>query len=67
LDLDPLIRGADPRIRIRTKMSRIPNTGMLYLKSVGKNFRLHNLEVEIIQPAADPVLLVGQRVVVRRV
>ncbi len=28
LDLDPLVRGTDPRIwiRIRTKMSRIPNT-----------------------------------------
>jgi hypothetical protein len=23
---DPLIRGTDPRIRIRTKISRIPNT-----------------------------------------
>ncbi len=23
---DPLVRGTDPRIRIRTKMSRIPNT-----------------------------------------
>ncbi len=27
LDPDPLVRGKDPRIRIRTKMSRIPNTG----------------------------------------
>jgi hypothetical protein len=26
-DLDPLVRGTDPGIRIRTKMSRIPNTG----------------------------------------
>jgi hypothetical protein len=27
-DLDPLVRGGtDPGIRIRTKMSRIPNTG----------------------------------------
>ncbi len=26
-DLDPLVRGTDPQIRIRTKMSRIPNTG----------------------------------------
>jgi hypothetical protein len=25
-DPDPLVRGADPGIRIRTKMSRIPNT-----------------------------------------
>jgi hypothetical protein len=25
-DPDPLVRGEDPRIRIRTKMSRIPNT-----------------------------------------
>jgi hypothetical protein len=25
-DPDPLVRGTDPRIRIRTKMSRIPNT-----------------------------------------
>ncbi len=24
---DPLVRGMDPRVRIRTKMSRIPNTG----------------------------------------
>ncbi len=24
---DPLVRGTDPGIRIRTKMSRIPNTG----------------------------------------
>jgi hypothetical protein len=24
---DLLVRGTDPRIRIRTKMSRIPNTG----------------------------------------
>jgi hypothetical protein len=29
LDPDPLVRGTDPgiRIRIRTRMSRIPNTG----------------------------------------
>jgi hypothetical protein len=27
LDPDPSVRGADPRIRIRTKMSPIPNTG----------------------------------------
>jgi hypothetical protein len=26
LDPDPLVRGTDPRIRIRTKMSQIPNT-----------------------------------------
>ncbi len=26
MDQDPLVRGMDPRIRIRTKMSRIPNT-----------------------------------------
>ncbi len=25
-DPDPLVRGTDPQIRIRTKMSRIPNT-----------------------------------------
>ncbi len=25
-DPDPLVRGMDPRIRIRIKMSRIPNT-----------------------------------------
>ena len=31
-DLDPIFRGMDPQIRIRTKMSRIPNTGYnLYL------------------------------------
>ncbi len=30
-DLDPLVRGTDPGIRIRTKMSRIPNTGFLFL------------------------------------
>ncbi len=24
---DPIVRGTDPWIRIRTKMSRIPNTG----------------------------------------
>jgi hypothetical protein len=31
LDLDPLVRGTDPRIQIRihTKMSRIPNTGRM--------------------------------------
>jgi|LakMenE18May11ns_1017448.scaffolds.fasta_scaffold7959057_1 hypothetical protein len=30
LDLGPdlLVRGTDPRIQIRTKMSRIPNTGI---------------------------------------
>jgi hypothetical protein len=28
LDPDPLVRGTYPRIRIRTKMSRIPNTGL---------------------------------------
>jgi hypothetical protein len=27
-DPDPLVRGTDPRIRIRTKMSRILNTGL---------------------------------------
>jgi hypothetical protein len=26
LDPDLLVRGTDPRIRIRTKLSRIPNT-----------------------------------------
>ena len=26
-DPDPLVRGTDPGIRIRTKMSQIPNTG----------------------------------------
>ncbi len=26
-ELDPLVRGTDPRIRIRTKMSQIRNTG----------------------------------------
>jgi hypothetical protein len=26
LDPDPLVRGTDPRIRIHTKMSEIPNT-----------------------------------------
>jgi hypothetical protein len=26
LDPDPLVRGTDPGIRIRTKISRIPNT-----------------------------------------
>jgi hypothetical protein len=26
---DPLVRGTDPRIRIRTKMSRIPNTAFM--------------------------------------
>jgi hypothetical protein len=28
-DPDPLVRGTDLRIRIRTKMSRIPNTGYI--------------------------------------
>ncbi len=30
MDPDPLVRGTDPgiRLRIRTKMSRIPNTGL---------------------------------------
>jgi hypothetical protein len=27
-DPDPLVRGTDPEIRIRTKMSRIPNTAI---------------------------------------
>jgi hypothetical protein len=26
-DPDPIVKGTDPRIRIRTKMSRIRNTG----------------------------------------
>ncbi len=30
LDLDPLVRGTNPRIRIRAKISRIPNTGFSY-------------------------------------
>jgi hypothetical protein len=30
-DLDPLVRGTDPQIQIRTKMSRIPNTGSVYV------------------------------------
>jgi hypothetical protein len=33
-DPDPLVRGTDPGIRIRTKMSRIPNTAR---KSLGRN------------------------------
>ncbi len=28
LDPDPLVRGPDPGIRTRTKMSRIPNTAL---------------------------------------
>jgi hypothetical protein len=32
-DPDPLVRGTDPGIRIRTKMSRIPNTGEEYFHS----------------------------------
>jgi hypothetical protein len=28
---DPLVRGTDPGIRIRTKMSRIPNTVFLFV------------------------------------
>jgi hypothetical protein len=31
-DPDRLVRGADPGIRIRTKMSRIPNTEVFYLE-----------------------------------
>jgi hypothetical protein len=30
-DPDPLVRAKDPRIRIRTKMSRIRNTGWNYV------------------------------------
>ncbi len=32
-DPDPLVRGTDPGIRIRTKMSRIPNIGCVLLKT----------------------------------
>ncbi len=30
LDPDPLVRGTEPRIRIRTKMSQIPNSATMY-------------------------------------
>jgi hypothetical protein len=29
---EPLVRGTDPRIRIRTKMSRIRNTALMVVK-----------------------------------
>jgi hypothetical protein len=44
-DLDPLARSTDPEIRIRTKISRIPNTGkklkvLKFLReNVGNYFR----------------------------
>jgi hypothetical protein len=48
-DPDPLVRGADPRIRIRTKMSRIPNnayypyrTGSVFNKSPDLVINFHN-------------------------
>jgi hypothetical protein len=37
-DPDPVIRGTDPRIRIRTKMSRIPNTGFDQCSKFGSGF-----------------------------
>ncbi len=33
-DPDPLVRGTDTRIRIRTKMSRIRNTALMVLNTV---------------------------------
>jgi hypothetical protein len=38
MDPDPLVRCTDPRIRICTKMSRIPNTGRY--KPTRKNYKL---------------------------
>jgi hypothetical protein len=45
-DTDPLVRGTDLRIRIRTKMSQVPNTGANLVFKVrhlsatfGKKFR----------------------------
>jgi hypothetical protein len=41
-ELDPFIRGTDLGIRIRTKMSRIPNTG---LNLQGKGAGIHAEDV----------------------
>jgi hypothetical protein len=44
LDPDPLVRRTDLRIRIRTKISRIPNTDLKYLPYnhiEDMNFKLH--------------------------
>ncbi len=40
LDPDPLVRGTDPGIRIRTKMSRIPNTA--------HNLNSHSFEKNVL-------------------
>jgi hypothetical protein len=37
---DPLVRGTDPRIRIRTKMSRIRNNGFEVKKVTKKSVTL---------------------------
>jgi hypothetical protein len=37
VDPDPLVRGTDPAIRIRTKMSRIPNTAKSLTCSNSRN------------------------------
>jgi hypothetical protein len=34
-DPDPLVRGTDPGIRIRTKMSRVPNTDFVFWQAGG--------------------------------
>jgi hypothetical protein len=36
--MDPLVRGTDPRIRIRTKVSRISDTGLLCIPGAGEGW-----------------------------
>ncbi len=52
-DLDPLVRGKDPRIRIRIKMSQIPNTDFKWL-----NVLLEQLERTHKSTKIIPLLLV---------
>ncbi len=44
MDPDPLVRGTNPRIRIRTKMSRIPNTVRYLVKGWAMSLS-HFLEI----------------------
>ena len=50
-DPDPLVRGTDPEIRIRTKMSRIPNTASQDVPCLRLSLSLRVLKKKLFSPS----------------
>ncbi len=56
-DPDPLVRGTDPRIQIRTKMSRIPNTEVFKGPFLSALFYLGRVD-RMVDPSEPHVIAV---------